>query len=176
MILIGTFQSMGEDAEGGFVWLVSNSVAMYIVGLYFLNEAVFPQNDFKWSHLDKSRLWLFAVYPVLLWCPIAYENNAFVWDFSLKHALFGDGCTAFCYVMPTLLATMCLFYPHVDRRLFGITTFVCSLFGASSMVVLGVSKLVHPLVMHIPLVVVSLYGYYLYFFANESDNIKEKNE
>lgn len=176
MILIGTFQSMGEDAEGGFVWLVSNSVAMYIVGLYFLNEAVFPQNDFKWSHLDKSRLWLIAVYPVLLWCPIAYENNAFVWDFSLKHALLGDGCTAFCYVMPTLLATMCLFYPHVDRRLFGITTFVCSLFGASSMVVLGVSKLVHPLVMHIPLVVVSLYGYYLYFFANESDNIKEKNE
>ena len=71
---------------------------------------------------------------------------------------------------------MCLFYPHVDRRLFGITTFVCSLFGVASMVTMGLNKLTKLIIMHIPLLVVSLYGYYLYFFANESDSIKEKNE
>ena len=176
MIVIGTFQSMGDIEDWDYVWLVSNSVAIYIVGLYFLNEFAFPQNEFSWKNARKSRLWLLAFFPLLLWCPIKYQDKAFVWDFSLNTLLFGDSATAFCYVAPTLLAVMCIFYPHVDRPLFGVTTFVCSLFGAASMIAFGMRRMIPIIVMHIPLVVVSLYGYYLYFFANEPAIIKEKNE
>ena len=176
MLLIGTFQSMADIPEWDYVWLVSNSVAMYFVGFYFAYEIWIQKNDLSWKNIKKSRLWLLLFFPFLIWYPVKFEDTECLWYFSLHALFFNEAGTAFCYVAPTLLSILIMYYPHVNKSLFGILTFVCSLFGVCSIALFSYKKMIPLVVMHIPLLFTSLYGYYLYFFGNENSEEKQKAE
>ena len=173
MMLLGIFQSMGDIEEWDYVWLVSNTVAMVYVAGYFIYELIVRENQFKSEYLHKNRLWLLLFFPILIWYPVVCDNMQCKWDFSLYTLIHSEGGAAFCYVSPTLLSILLLYYPHVNRRLVGILTLVCSIFGVSAIVLFMSYNQIPLVILHIPLLVVSLYGYYLYFFGND---IKEKKE
>ena len=173
MMLIGIFQSMADIEEWEYVWVVSNTVPMVYIACYFVYEMVVRQNHFKTENLHKNRLWLLLFFPILLWYPVTCDNSVYRWDFSLHSLVHSESGAAFCYVAPTLLSVLLLYYPHVNRRLVGILTLVCSIFGVSAIVLFTWYHQIPLVLMHIPLLCVSIYGYYLYFFGND---VKEKQE
>lgn len=176
MLLIGTFQSMADIPDWDFVWLVFNSVAMYFVAFYFAYEIWIQRNELSWKNIKKSRLWLLLFFPLLIWYPVAVEGNECKWDFSLQKLVHSESGATFCYTAPTLMIILILNYPHVNRALFGTFTFVCSLFGIATIIIFSYRKMIPLVIMHIPLLVVSLYGYYLYFYGNEVSKEKTKEE
>ena len=175
MLLIGVFQSMADIPEWDYVWLVSNTVAMAFVAFYFLYELIVRENQFKPEYLHKNRLWMLLFFPFLFWYPVSMTVDQCTWDFSLNALVFNKGGTAFCYVSPTLLAVLLMYYPHVNRRLVGVMSMVCSLIAFGAIALFGMYKMTPVVVMHIPLLVISLYGHYLYFCGNEKEE-KEKEE
>lgn len=176
MLLIGTFQSMADIEDWDYVWLVSNSVAMYFVAFYFIYELWTNQNELGWKNIKKSRLGLVLFFPLLIWYPVSVEGMEWKWDFSIHQLLYNEAGTAFCYVAPTLLTILILNYPHVNRKLFGTFTFVCSIFGVMSIALFLYQKMMPLVVMHIPLLVTSLVGYYYYFCGDEKPEEKAKKE
>jgi membrane protein len=176
MLLIGVFQSMADIPDWDYVWLVSNTVAMEFVAFYFLYELIVRKNQLKPEYLHKNRLWMLVFFPFLFWYPVATTPDACTWDFSLNSLLFSKGGTCFCYVSPTLLAVLLMYYPHVNRRLVGVLSMVCSLVGLGAVALFGIYKMYSVVVMHIPLLVISFYGHYLYFFGNEKEEKEKEKE
>lgn len=173
---IGIFDAMGDSEEWEFVWVVSNSVSILFITGYFVYEILAQQNNLRFCNLHKSRLWLLPLIIFLFWCPVKQVEKDIVWDFSLHAFLYNYAGTSFCHVGPTLLAVLLLFYPHVNRRLVGISTAVCSLYGVFSVGAHLWSHQMPLVVMHLPLLVVSIYGYYLYFSPVEAGKAEEKEE
>ena len=176
MLLIGTFETMADTADWDYVWLVSNAVAMYFVSFYFVYELFSKQNHFSWKNLKKSRLWLIVLLVFLVWKPIRIDGTICDWDFSMEQFISNNAGTSFVCVGPSLLIMLILFYPHVNKSLFGLLTFVTSLLGSISLAV-AISKSQIPFaIMHIPVLFVSLYGYYLYFGTENEIEKSEQSE
>ena len=167
---------MADIPDWDYVWLVSNTVAMEFVAFYFLYELIVRKNQLKPEYLHKNRLWMLVFFPFLFWYPVATTPDACTWDFSLNSLLFSKGGTCFCYVSPTLLAVLLMYYPHVNRRLVGVLSMVCSLVGLGAVALFGIYKMYSVVVMHIPLLVISFYGHYLYFFGNEKEEKEKEKE
>ena len=162
-IFIGTFGYMADIEDWDFVWIVSNSVAIYLLGFYFIYELYTKENEFSWSNMKKGRLLFVLFLPLLIWNPVSFKEGT--WDFSLDQLLFNESGVSFCYVAASLLIVLLLFYPHVNKHLFGILTFSTSLLGVMAVVVFGYQKKLPLVIMHIPVIVVTVYSYYLYFYG-----------
>ena len=163
MILIGTFQTMGTIPDWEFVWLVSFAVAIYIVAFYFLWECIIASNKFSWSAIPTWRLCLLLLLPFLVWCPVSVENQECRWNFSLQTLTSNDAGASFCMVSATLLIVMILFYPNVNRRLFGVLVLVTSILGTISLLVYLSQKMYPMVIMHLVVLLVASVGYVLYF-------------
>ena len=175
--VIAIFEAMGDSEEWEFVWLVSNSVAVLFISGYFIYELIVGQNELTRDHLHKSRLWLVPLIILSVWCPVQCDKTQCVWDFSLDSFIHNYAATSFSYVGPSLLAVLLLFYPYVNRQLVGILTAICSLYGLFCVGVDIWNHWIPQAITHLPLLIVSAYGYYLYFSPAEvNQKEKEKEE
>ena len=162
---IGTYGYMADIEDWDFVWIISNGVAIYLLGFYFIYEIYTQENKLSWSTMKKGRLIFVLLIPLLVWNPVSFKEG--IWDFSFNQLLSNESGVTFCYVAASLLIVLLLFYPHVNKHLFGILTFSTSLIGVMAIIVFGYQKKLPLVTMHIPVILVTLYSYYLYFYGNE---------
>lgn len=183
--LFGTLGTINDVPDWDFVWLVSLSVGAYFITFYFGLDSWLQLNQLHWSKVSWWKLCFLPLIIFFIWRPISIEDGKCMWDFSWKTLISNDAGTSFSLVATTLLMVLFFYHPYVNRRLFGVLTFVTSVFNSISIFVsFNLSQ--RPLVITYSLaLLVSLIGYLFYFLgpkveiavtSEEVDSKKEKSE
>lgn len=160
-LIIAFFQNSAITASHGLVILTGNLILILVVSLAWMWEVAAERNDFSPRKLP---LWKWWVAPVVLLPFLAPVNSTSLSpDFNLSGMLANSSGLTYCFMTPVILAVLSLFHPTVNPAGLRISSFVGILFGAINMLTWFVFQ---PQgwwmgVLHIPLVVLSLYTFTL---------------
>lgn len=160
-LVIALFQNSAITNNHGLVVLTGNLILILVVSLVWMWEVASERNDFS---PRKFPLWKWWAVPVVLLPFLAPVNSASLSpDFNLAGMLTNSSGLTYCFMTPVILAVLSLFHPTINLPVLRISSFVGILFGAINMLLWFVME---PLdwwmgVLHIPLVVLSLYGFVL---------------
>jgi hypothetical protein len=160
-IAMAIFQTSAITDTYGLAVITGNLVLVLLVGLVWAWEASVERNDFATRRRPWWAWWVAPVAALALLAPV--DASTMGPDFSLIGMLSNEAGLTFCMMTPVVLAVLALFYPTVNLVVLRVTSFVGLLLGAVNMIVWFV---VEPWgwwmgVMHIPLVVISVYGFVL---------------
>lgn len=157
-VIFAFIQNMA-DIPGQGHGIVTNNVVMFLcVALVWLLEAGAGRTDFQGMIFKPSRSWV--IFPALMafWYPLDWRT--FMPDFRLSHLLFGPSGVTFCLMTPMFLAVLILCYPRsnvVTLRVTGIFGVIIAIYNLMFMV-MQMDRLWWYGVLHLPLLLISLYG------------------
>ncbi|MEJ2710629.1 MAG: hypothetical protein P8074_23655 [Anaerolineales bacterium] len=160
-IAMAIFQTTAFTETYGLAVITGNLVLVLLVGLVWTWEAIVERNDFAPRKRRWLAWWVAPLAALALLAPV--DASTMSPDFSLIGMLSNEAGLTFCMMTPVVLAIMVLFYPTVNLVVLRVTSFVGILLGAVNMIVWFVLE---PWgwwmgVMHIPLLVISVYGFIL---------------
>ena len=145
----------------GLVVISGNLALVLIVALVWVWEVVAERNDFGARKRPLWRWWVAPLAVVSLLAPV--DTSTMSPDFSPLRLLANEAGLTCCMMTPVVLAVLTLFHPAVNPAVLRISSFAGMLLGAVNMIVWFV---VEPWgwwmgVLHIPLVVISVYAFVL---------------
>lgn len=156
-ILIAFLQSFSISDRYGFAVLIGNVVTFLILAGLWLWESISPKNEFELQKIPVWKYWL--ILPALLpfWEPV--NPHTLLPDFNPLYMLTSGAGLSFCMVTPLYLAILAIFFPHVNKPIFIITS-VIGVFMSLGNIVL--EFVIYPSywwigVLHIPLFILSSY-------------------
>jgi hypothetical protein len=169
-IAIALFQNSAITESHGLVVLTGNLMLILVVSLVWIWEVAAERNDFS---TRKIPLWKWWVAPVVLLPFLAPVNSTSLSpDFNLAGMLTNSSGLTYCFMTPVILAVLSLFHPTVNLPVLRVSSYVGILFGAINMLMWFVME---PLgwwmgVLHIPLVVLSIYTFMLSLRINKRES------
>ncbi len=169
-LAIALFQNSAITESHGLVVLTGNLMLILVVSLAWMWEVAAERNDFS---PRKIPLWQWWVAPVMLLPFLAPVNSTSLSpDFNLAGMLTNSSGLTYCFMTPVILAVLSLFHPTVNLPVLRVSSFVGILFGAINMLMWFVME---PLgwwmgVLHIPLVVLSIYTFVLSLRINKRES------
>jgi len=145
----------------GLVIISGNLALVLLVALAWVWEVVAARNDFSPRKHPLWRWWVAPLAVLSLLAPV--DTRTMSPDFNLVRLLTNAAGLTCCMMTPVVLAVLTLFHPAVNPTLLRVTSFAGMLLGVVNMIVWFV---VEPWgwwmgVLHIPLVVISLYAFVL---------------
>ena len=159
-LALALFQATAFTDTYGLVIVSGNLAIVLVVALVWVREAAMERNDFS---SRKHPLWRWWVAPLALFSFLAPVNASLAPDFGPLRLLANEAGLTFCMMTPVILALLTLFYPSINLPVLRITSFAGILLGLVNMVMwfamapgawwMGV--------LHIPLVVISIYAFVL---------------
>jgi len=158
---IAFFQSVAFTDTYGLVVLSGNLALILIVAMVWVWESIAERNDFRFR---KHPLWSWWVAPLAVVSFLApVDTSTMSPDFNPVRLLTNEAGLTFCMMTPVVLAVLTLFHPAFNLAALRVSSFAGMLFGAVNMIVwfaveswgwwMGM--------MHIPLVVISVYAFVL---------------
>ncbi len=156
-IFIAFSNNIAVTEDYGLTILTSNLIPMLIVAMFWLWESYRPQNHCKQSRLPPWRYWVIPFAFLAFWFPVSSSGGP---DFSPLLLLTSDYGIAFCPTTPVVVAILTLMYPRVNHALLSATSLVGLVIGAFNMlaVFLIPGYTVWLVILHLPLVLIALYG------------------
>jgi hypothetical protein len=158
-LALAFLQTTAITESYGLVVLSGNLILVLAVALIWMWEIIAERNDFA----PRERpLWKWWVAPLAVQPFMAPVNTVTMSpDFSPVHLLTNEAGLTYCMMTPVILAVLTVFYPTIDPAVLRISSFVGLLFGAVNMIMWFVME---PWgwwmgVLHIPLVVLSIYAF-----------------
>ncbi|UCE96161.1 MAG: hypothetical protein JSV51_00695 [Candidatus Bathyarchaeota archaeon] len=157
----------------GLVVLTGNVVPILIVGLFWMGEVHKPLNVYVFQRLPAWRYWVVPFVFLAFWSPINAELNPYFNPLLLLTSSFG---VMYCPTTPLIVAVLTLIYPNVSIFLLRITSFVGLLIGSFN----AMSVFVMPgytlwnLVLHTPLIFISVYGLLIPIIVKKDFSSQEK--
>jgi len=141
----------------GLAVVTGNLVPVLIVGLFWVWEVYKPNNNYAFKRLPAWRYWVVPFAFLAFWSPINAQLNP---DFNPLLLLTSSFGVMYCPTTPVIVALLTLIYPRVNIHVFRTTSFVgliIGLFNVMSYFTMPGYTLWN-LVLHTPLVFISLYG------------------
>lgn len=141
----------------GFTVIIGNLIPIFIVGLFWLWEALKPQNDYVFQRLPLWRYWVLPFAFLSFWSPINVDLSPNFSPLLLLTSQFG---VMYCPTTPVIIALLTLIYPHVNKFLLLVTSlvgFIMGLFNAISLFTMPGYTLWN-FILHIPLILIPIYG------------------
>lgn len=169
-LAIALFQNSAITKGHGLVVLTGNLILILVVSFAWMWEVAAERNDFS---PRKFPLWKWWVAPVTLLPFLAPVNSISLSpDFNLAGMLTNSSGLTYCFITPVVLAVLSLFHPTVNLPVLRISSFIGILFGAINMLMWFVME---PLgwwmgILHIPLVILSLYTFVLSHRIGKSES------
>ena len=166
-LLITYIQAGARSDKYGLV-LYPNAISLlFIISLAWFWEAAVRKTDYSITRKDRRYFWLAGIIAVFsLWNPDELGN------LSPKLLITSTSPIAFCMLAPIYLAVLSIF-PKVNLPVFRITSFISILV---SIIMIGMGFFMEPRprgtywsLMHIPMLVTSVYCFILGFQRAESD-------
>lgn len=160
-LALALFQTAAVTDTYGLVVISGNMALILVVALVWVWEVVAERNDFRARKRPLWRWWVAPLAVVSLLSPV--DTSTMSPDFSLVRLLTNEAGLTFCMMTPVVLAVLTLFHPTVNPAVLRISSFAGVLLGVVNMIVwfamqswgwwMGV--------LHIPLVVISIYAFAL---------------
>jgi hypothetical protein len=148
-------QTMVVTEAYGLVILTEIFLWYTVVIALWVWEAIIQKNDLSFQ--GGLRPWWLLPFAVL-----AFWDPDQAWNLSLSFFIFGFAPTAFCMLTPIYLTVLMFSFPHVNLPLLRIHSFIGLIIGFIS---LFISLIQEPsaglywILLHAPLIVVSLYAF-----------------
>jgi hypothetical protein len=160
-IALAIFQTTGNTDDYGFVVLTGNLVLLLVVGILWVWEAIVQRNDFTPRKIQLWRWWVVPVAAVAFLAPV--NASTMTPDFNAVRMLTNEAGLTACMMTPVVLAVLTLYHPTVNNAVLRVSSFLGMLLGAINMIVwFGVERWGWWMgVMHIPLLLISIYGFVL---------------
>ena len=160
-IALAIFQTTAVTDRYGLVVITGNLALVLVVGLLWVWEVIVERHNFAPRRRRLWKWWVAPVAAVALLAPV--YASTMTPDFSLVRLLSNEAGLTCCMMTPVVLAVLTLFHPTVNLAVLRASSFMGMLLGAVNMIVWF---FVQPWgwwmgVMHIPLVVISVYGFVL---------------
>jgi len=137
--------------------IVTINVCMFLfVGMAWLGEILKPQNDYSFTRLNWGHSWLIALSVLAFWIPL--NHGAF--DFNPKYFLFNGSSLAFCMMTPVFLTILTINSPNINIAAYRITAIIGVIIGLYNMNNFQNPATVNLAILHLPLLIISLYAMY----------------
>jgi hypothetical protein len=166
LIFIAFAQCMGSTEEFGFSILTGSVLTLVLLGSLWIWETIRPGNDLSFRDLPLVRYWPVPLAVFAFWCPIDFATLQP--DFSpalLLTSAYGIGG---CVTIPVIVCLMTLLYPRVNEPLYRLTAFVGIIYGFWNMFSLLKPSTRWLGIIHIPLLVISIYALILPWLLAEN--------
>jgi hypothetical protein len=160
-LALALFQTTTVTDTYGLVVISGNLALVLVVALVWIWEVVAERNDFMTRKRLLWRWWVVPLAVVSLLAPV--DASTMSPDFSPVRLLANEAGLTFCMMTPVVLAVLTLFHPTVNPAVLRISSFAGILLGVVNMIVWFVLQSWGWWmgVMHIPLVVISIYAFAL---------------
>jgi hypothetical protein len=167
-LAIALFQTAAITDTYGLVIISGNMALVLVVMLLWVWEAVAERNDFSAKRLW-WRWWVAPLGVLSFLSPV--DAGTMSPDFNPIRLLTNEGGLTFCMMTPVVLAVLTLFYPAVNLAVLRVTGFAGILMGLVNMIVWFVLETWGWWmgVLHIPLVVLSIYAFTLAHLSAERE-------
>ena len=131
---------------------------------FWIWEAIVLQNDFSPAKIPFWRYWVVPLAFLAFWYPL--NNQTCMPDFNPAYLFTNGAGIAFCTMTPVYVGLLTLYYPRVNIAMLRITGLVGLMIGVYNMITnffVNPGRLWWNGVLHIPLLIISLYGLVLSF-------------
>lgn len=156
-MLFAIGQNIAITEEYGITICTINLVMFPLVAAFWAWEAVVLQNDYTFRKPPIWRYWVVPLALVALWAPASRGRP----DFN-PVLLFTNGAgLAFCMMTPVYVGLLTLYWPRVNLPAMRVTSLVGLIIGLYNMYAnfgINPARRWWNGVLHIPLLVISLYG------------------
>jgi hypothetical protein len=160
--LIAVLQSVGVSEEYGFGILFTNLIMFLLVAVSWLWDVVIQRNDFTPHKRPLRKYWVIPLALLAFWYPA--NSITFQPDFNPILFLTNQAGLTFCMMTPVYLAVLTLFYPRVNvvtLRITSLVGIIIGLYNVSLNFIINPNEFWWNGVLHIPLLVISVYGFIL---------------
>lgn len=173
-VLFAFGQSIAITEKYGVAICTINLVMFLAVAGLWIWEAVVVQNDLRPAKLPVWRYWVIPLAFMAFWYPLNLKTGRP--DFNPIYIFTSPAGVAFCLMTPVYIGLLTLYWPKVNIAALRVTSLVGLSIGIANMFT---NFLVRPSVnwwngvLHIPLLVISLYGLILSFkrpYAEKRNN------
>jgi len=168
--IIAVFQNMSNTSSYGFSILFGNIILQLIVVAFWVLEISLNKINFNKITKTSARLFILPLTILAFWMPI--DNNIKL-DFNPFSFFLNESIVTYCMITPVILSLLILSYPHVNKTLLRVMSFVGILFGIINLLTwfLINSDYWWMGVLHIPLISISLFGFILGITKQEKRNL-----
>ena len=174
-VLFAFGQSIAVTEKYGVAICTISIVMFLVVAAFWAWEAIVVQNDFKPARIPLWRYWVVPLAVLAFWYPLDWRT----WkpDFNPVYLFTNVAGVAFCMMTPVYVGLLTLYWPKVNIATLRVTSLVGLSIGIANMFA---NFLVRPSVnwwngvLHIPLLVISLYG--LIISLKRPPTVREANE
>ena len=159
----------------GLAVVTGNLVPVLIVGLFWVWEVYKPQNNYVFERLPAWRYWVLPFAFLAFWSPVNAQLNPDFNPLLLLNSSFG---VMYCPTTPVIIALLTLIYPRVNTYVLRTTSFVgliMGMFNAMSYFIMPGYTLWN-LVLHTPLIFISLYGLLIPILVKTNLSSQESQE
>lgn len=156
----------------GLVVVTGNLILILVVGLFWMWEAYDPKNVYVFQKLPTWRYWVLPLAFLAFWFPMSAEASP---DFNPLLLLTSSFGVMFCPTTPVVISLLTLIYPNANKHVLRVTSFVGLIIGLFNVL----SFFVMPgyplwlLILHTPLIIISLYGLLLPTMVKKSIPLQE---
>ena len=164
--LAAILQNIVITEKFGLVIPFSNMILILIVAISWLYEGISNKTKYEF---EKQPIWKYWVVPLAVlayWLPM--DGNAMP-DFNPVYFITSESMIAFCNITPIYLAIFSFLHPNYNTFTIRITSFVGIYFGilAISFIFFNIFIYWWLVIMHLPLLTISLYMFILSFKNKE---------
>ena len=157
--LFAFFQHMAFTESYGFAIVLGNLVPILLVSILWIWEAIVKVNDFSSPTRTLWRYWVVPFAFLAFWSPINMET--FAPEFAPIYILTSTAGLTYCMMTPVYVGLLSLYWPKVNMATLRVTSLVGLIIGLYNMpyqFIVSPSKFYWGGILHIPLLVISLYG------------------
>ena len=151
-------QSIAITEEYGVSICTINVVMFLIVAAFWVWEGVVLQNDYTPKKLPAWRYWVVPLAVLAFWGPSGKGGRP---DFNPVYLYTNGAGPAFCMMTPDYVALLTLYWPKVNvptLRVTSVVGFIIGLYNMYANFGINPARRWWNGVLHIPLLVISLYG------------------
>jgi len=158
-IIFAFGQSIAFTKKYGVAICTINLIMFFAVAAFWFWEVFELKNDFTPKRQPIWKYWVVPLALLAFWYPINLHTGRP--DFNLIYVFTSPAGVAFCLMTPVYVGLLTLYYPNINVATLRVTSLVGLIIGVYNMIT---NFLMKPStswwngVLHIPLLVISLYG------------------
>uniref|UniRef100_A0A7V3YG66 Uncharacterized protein n=1 Tax=Candidatus Caldatribacterium californiense TaxID=1454726 RepID=A0A7V3YG66_9BACT len=163
-LVLAFFQNMAFLEDRGLAILTNNVVMITLVALSFLVEVFVRKNMFAFRRVNWKKGFLIGMAAFAFLYPV--DPVSFRPDFHMKHLFTNAAGLTFCMMTPLYLTVLLFTYPEVNLvtlRVTGLVGTIIGLYNLSFNFFFDLPKFWWNGILHIPLLLISLYAFVLSF-------------
>lgn len=163
-VLFAILQSIAITEDYGLLIVTTNLVMFFFVASTWFWEALVQKNSFLAPRLTPSTIWVIPLAILAFWYPL--NGNTMMPEFNPITIITNAAGLTFCMMTPVYLSILIIYYPDVNIATLRATSVIGIIIGFYNFLLNFVwyyELLFWNGVLHIPLIVLSIYAFILSF-------------